>query len=85
MVGGLHVSHVGLPPLDMVLLSGHRFRVVREFCFVKCDFGWFDVFVKVWLWMGVRRRGLDSRLRGNDVGGAGMAGEVAGMRGWAWE
>ncbi len=39
-----------------------RFRIVREFCFVKCD-AREDVFVG--------RGRLDSRLRGNDGGGSG--------------
>ena len=39
-----------------------RFRIVRGFCFVKCD-------VRGCVCVG--RGGLDSRLRGNDVGGIG--------------
>ena len=57
LVGSLHVSRMGLSPGIVVLRSGHSPRVVRGFCFVKCDLVGFDVSVEAWLWMRVGRRG----------------------------
>ena len=105
-----YVSRMGTSPWVVVSLSRHRFRIVREFCFVKCDAGgtsvsdaggWIPAYAGMtWVGAGVtetmrgndgggtgeRRRqcggrphgALDSRLRGNDVGGCGSDGDSTG-------
>ena len=59
--------------------SRHKFSVVREFCSVKCELVGSMCPCRVWLWLRVGRSGMDSRLRGNDVGGCGNG---VGLWGW---
>ena len=52
--------------------SGYGSRIVRRFCFVKCDAGEIDdCRLLIEDWVGVTGARGDSRLRGNDVGGIG--------------